>query len=64
MLWPWKEAGGSLWSSLLSMSFSGTMNLLHTNGDLPVYCPADDLLYCISSLLYLEPDDGPVVSEP
>ena len=46
------------------LSFSGTMSLLHTSGDLPVYCPIDDSLYYISSFFYLEPDDGPIVSEP
>lgn len=59
-----RQVGGCGLPFCQCVPFSGIINLLHTSGDLPVCCRAEDLLYCISAFFCLEPDNEPIVSEP
>lgn len=65
MLWPWREAGGRLMGFLLVNVFFAPASLIYYKQEETCQSAAQlTTCYCILAILYLEPDNVSVDSEP
>lgn len=65
MLWPWREAGGRLMGSLLVNVFFARASLTYYKQVETCQSAAQlTTCYCNLAMLYLEPDNGWIDSEP